>query len=137
MVVYPRIIVTLDSSEKSPSVYIGHGRGNVKRSMEPNGRTDPTALTGPGHPLYSLMFAETEPEKSNAVTARPELGEIVAVVGNLESDAVAANLPRRAEIRKQFGFEPGETVVFVLSTFGTSIAFGIPWATLSSRRCES
>jgi hypothetical protein len=64
------------------------------------------------------MFAETEPEKSKAVTSRPELGEIVAVVGNLESDAVAANLPRRAEIRKQFGFQTGETVVFVLSTFG-------------------
>jgi hypothetical protein len=68
--------------------------------------------------MYSLMFGETEAEKSKAATERPGLGDIIAVVGNLESDAVLAHMSQRSEIRKQFGFQTGETVVFVLSTWG-------------------
>jgi GNAT superfamily N-acetyltransferase len=101
----------------SPSVYIGHGPKCKARDGTELAYSD-ASFDRSGHPLYSLMFAETETEKSKEVTERPGLSDIIAVVGNLESDAVLAHLPRRDEYRKQFGFQAGETVVFVLSTWG-------------------
>ena len=102
---------------RSPSVYIGHGP-KCKAHDGTELAYSSASFDRSGRPLYSLMFAETEAEKSKEVTVKPGLSDIIAVVGNLESDAVLAHLPRRSEFRKQFGFQTGETVVFVLSTWG-------------------
>jgi GNAT superfamily N-acetyltransferase len=106
-----------DYIPRSPSVYIGHGP-KCKAFDATEYAYSNDSFDRSGNPLYSLMFAETEAEKSKAITEKPGLADIIAVVGNLESDAVLAHLPRRSEYRKQFGFQAGETVVFVLSTWG-------------------
>jgi hypothetical protein len=101
---------------RSPSVYIGHGP-KCKTYDGTEYAYSSHSFDRSGHRLYSLMFAETEAEKTKVVTEDPGLKEIVTVVGNLESDAVLAQLPRRSEFRVQFGFQPGEIVVLVLSTW--------------------
>jgi len=101
----------------SPAVYIGHGpKCKVYDGTEY--AYSSASLDRHGRVVYTKMFAETEEDQRRAIADKPNLKDIVTVVGNLENDKVVANAGRREELRAQFGFAPDDVVVYVLSTWG-------------------
>ena len=59
-----------------------------------------------GRVVYTKMFAETEEDQRRAIADKPNLKDIVTVVGNLENDKVVANAGRREELRARVRLRP-------------------------------
>ena len=97
-------------------MYIGHGpKCKVYDGTEY--AYSSASLDRHGRVVYTKMFARREDQR-RAIADKPNLKDIVTVVGNLENDKVVANAGRREELRAQFGFAPDDVVVYVLSTWG-------------------
>ncbi len=71
-----------------------------------------------GEPLFAHIFEASQTTRDQAVRARPALEPVIAVVGDLRADALLARNEHRSEIRKSLGFDEGDTVVMIQSTWG-------------------
>ncbi len=109
----------LDVCLRSPVILIGHGApGKAVPGETTEYAFGKAAHDAEGRLIYQRIFVGRDVDAARAIAGDPHLKDIVAVVGNLENDRVLEQDARRAEFRQAFGFQPTDTVVFVLSTWG-------------------
>jgi len=110
---------TIIDTQRIPLVLYPHG----SKAKCPDGNDEEYgygrhAFDRQGRLHYVSMFEERQSDRDNAVAANPLLKDAIAVVGSLWDDRLLELAKRRDAIRQEFGFEPEDTVVFVLSTWG-------------------
>lgn len=71
-----------------------------------------------GQSVYSKIFEASKEVYTQTVAQRPELGPIIAVVGDLCADELLALRSQREAIRRKLGFSDDQTVVLIQSTWG-------------------
>src|SRR5690606_1057383 len=104
-----------------PKVYINHGlyMGKINNPLGEDGVYGRSRTTRPHRGmLYKRMFAASSAEREAAIAADSSLAGVVAVTGSLMADRVIEIAKRRDSLRKSFGFEPGDRVIHVFSTWG-------------------
>ncbi len=108
----------------TPAVYIGHGPHSGSEPGETGALAyGKSAFDGKGRPFYRRMFVSEHSIRDLAIQHNPVLSDVVAVVGSIANDKLLAKCDERDEIRRGFGFQPNDIVVFVLSTWRKQCLF--------------
>ena len=108
-----------NARRRSKSLFIGHGTHNKSSDGGVTTYTyGPAAFAGRGRPAYRRVFEDREADRDRAVQVNPVWKDIIAVVGSLEKDDLLAQAGRRDEFRRDLGYGPQDTVVFIVSTWG-------------------
>ena len=69
---------------------------------------------------YKRIFVYSENERRMAIDMDSQFSEKIAVVGNLKSEKLLEKSLNRNEIRHQLGIKQDETLVFMVSTYGSN-----------------
>lgn len=81
---------------------------------------------------YKRIFVYSENERRMAIEMDPQFSDKVVVVGNLKSERLLEKSRSRDEIRHELGINQGETLVFMVSTYGPNCLLNTVGAALFS-----
>jgi hypothetical protein len=105
-------------SRRCPVIHVPHGPGDGTFGDTKNSHCYGSCCYDvKGRLRYTRMFEGSERKKALVARSLPDIGAIIQVVGNPKYDELLSKVARREEIRKDLGFSPDDTVVFVTSTF--------------------
>ena len=83
----------------------------------------PGAYGADGRIRYTRLFVPSQTVKEWAVRMDPAFEDVVTVVGSPSNDKMLAQVERRQEYRRQYGFTPDDIVVFAVGTWGPHSLF--------------
>ncbi len=122
MILAEHVLRDLPADSRRRIVRISHGfpGKRVDGSLYAFG---PWAYAQSGGIRYARMFVPSQTGKDWAVRMDPAFEDIVAVVGSPGDDKMLAEVGRREEYRRRYGFKPEDVVVFVTGTWGPHSLF--------------
>lgn len=103
-----------------PTVNVGHC---TTASKNVDGRLYPFSsnynIRPSGIPRYACRFVPSERVRQQALDECSQLKNILAVVGDLQTDHMLAMVEHREQIRSDMGFESSDKVALILSSWGS------------------
>jgi CDP-glycerol glycerophosphotransferase (TagB/SpsB family) len=101
-----------------PKLRIQHALSAGKRIFGTMVRYAPRLVLRGRRSLYDMLFEASEERRTRVEAAMPALGGKIRLVGDLRADALLAARRERERIRSQLGYDAGQHVVVLCSTWG-------------------
>ena len=102
-----------------PKVLVNHSIACGKRVQGVDYRYEYSALRD-GRPRFARILEASEDCRQRAIEANPVLTDAVVAVGDLRCDQLLALRSQRDATRQRLGFGPDQTVVLMMSTWGSA-----------------